>query len=85
MNLGLTKNWVKALDKDTDAFWYLQNIFPNITEEKLKQGIFVGPQIHKLMINSQYENILSVIEKFAWNSKDGSKNVIKDFVSCTLT
>ncbi|GBP93530.1 hypothetical protein EVAR_66227_1 [Eumeta japonica] len=38
IKLGLMKNFVKALDKNSDAFRYLQKIFPNITERKLKEG-----------------------------------------------
>ena len=68
IKLGLMKNFVKALDKNSDAFRYLQKIFPNITEGKLKEGIFIGPQIRKIMKDSQFENLLSVKEKSAWNS-----------------
>lgn len=48
------KNCGKALDKNSDAYWSLHKIFPNITERKLKEGIFVGPQIQKTMKDSQF-------------------------------
>ena len=39
------KNYVKALNKEGNAFKYLAMRFPYISEVKLKAGIFVGPEI----------------------------------------
>ncbi|XP_017476571.1 PREDICTED: uncharacterized protein LOC108366630 [Rhagoletis zephyria] len=53
IKLGLIKNFVKALDKEGEAFDYLKTVFPDISQAKIKEGIFVGPQIRKLINNNQ--------------------------------
>ena len=45
IKLGLIKQFIKSLDKNSDASQYLQNFFPEISEAKKKAGVFVGPQI----------------------------------------
>ena len=42
------KQFVKALTKEGACFKYIQDKFPNLSAEKVKQGVFVGPQIRKL-------------------------------------
>ena len=37
--------FVKALDKDAACFQYIRHKFPKISDAKLKEGIFNGPQI----------------------------------------
>lgn len=49
IKLGLFKNFVKALQKDCDSFHYLKTMFPNLSDAKTKEGMFVGPQIKKLL------------------------------------
>ena len=34
---------------------------------KIKEGIFVGPQIRKLVINSKFDTALTGVEKVAWS------------------
>ena len=43
------KQFVKALDKDGDCFQYICKSFPSLSNEKLKAGMFDGPQIGQLM------------------------------------
>ena len=45
IKLGLMKQFVKALDKDEACFAYLNKAFLRLSSEKLKAGIFDGPQI----------------------------------------
>ena len=47
IQLALIKRFVKAVDKNSDAFKNLQNFFPKISEAKIKAGIFVGPPIER--------------------------------------
>ena len=47
IKLGIIKQFVKALYKDGDCFKYICMKFPGLTIEKLKAGIFDGPQIRK--------------------------------------
>ena len=44
IKLGLMKQYVKALDKDEHRFRYLCSVFPGLSKEKLKAGIFEGPK-----------------------------------------
>ena len=42
IKLGLMKNFVKALDKNSDAFRYLCNKFPELSYAKVKEGDYVN-------------------------------------------
>ena len=44
IKLGLFKNFVKALDKNGAGFHYLKEIFPRVSDSKIKEGIFVVPK-----------------------------------------
>jgi len=46
---GLVKNSAKGMDKTGCGFEYLRNKFPNLSDAKIKEGIFVGPQIRELL------------------------------------
>jgi len=43
------KNRVKGMDKTGFGFEYVRNKFPNVSDAKIKGGIFIGPQIKELM------------------------------------
>jgi len=49
IHLGLMKNSVKGMDKTGRGFEYVRNKFPNASDEKIEDGIFIGPQIRELM------------------------------------
>ncbi|GBM11613.1 hypothetical protein AVEN_180159-1 [Araneus ventricosus] len=49
IKLGLMKNFVKAMDCGGSGFQYLRMKFPKVSETKIKEGIFVGPQFRQLM------------------------------------
>ncbi|QQP55183.1 Uncharacterized protein FKW44_008291 [Caligus rogercresseyi] len=49
------KQFTRALDKYGRCFNYLCRAFPRLTSEKVKAGIFDGPQIRKL-IRTQSSN-----------------------------
>ena len=38
-------NLIKELDKELDAFQFIINIFPHISDAKIDAGILNGPQI----------------------------------------
>ena len=67
INLGLIKQFVKALDKNSDAFKHLQNFFTEISEAKTEAGIFVGPQIRKILDCNEFLEELTTA-RAAWNS-----------------
>lgn len=77
IKLGLMKQFTKALSKEGDCFKYLTAKFPRISSEKLKEGIFVGPQIRKLMKDVDFEKTMTTKEKNAWIS---FKEVVEKFL-----
>lgn len=68
IELGLMKNFVKALGPDSAAIQYLQAYFPKLSEGKVKEGIFVGPQICKLLTDDEFVNHLTANQAAAWDS-----------------
>ncbi|KAF2351677.1 hypothetical protein FHG87_017567 [Trinorchestia longiramus] len=45
IKVGLVKDFVKVMDINDAAFQCLCTLFPALSSTKLKEGIFVGPQI----------------------------------------
>lgn len=68
IKLGLMKNFVKALGSDSEALVYLKKIFPKLSTEKIKEGVFVGPQIKKLFADEGFAECLSRPELKAWKA-----------------
>ena len=60
------KQLVKALNKEGSCFGYMYRAFPNHTLEKLKVGIFDGPQIRKLMNDTYFQESMTSSELSAW-------------------
>jgi len=52
VKLGLMKNFVKGMDKTGRGFECVRNKFPNVSDAKIKEGIFIGPQIRELTQDS---------------------------------
>ena len=57
IKLGLFKQFVKALNKESLVFQFLQKNFPNLSEAKIKEGVFVGPLTQKLILNKEFDEI----------------------------
>ena len=78
IKLGLMKNFVKAMDQEGDGFKFLKDFFgAHKSDAKLKAGIFVGPEIRKLMLNEEFELRLNPVELAAWNAL---KSVVANFL-----
>ena len=60
IKLGLFKNFVKALDTNDAGFYYLKEKFPRVSYSKIKEGIFVGPQIRGLIRDGNFKDLLSL-------------------------
>jgi hypothetical protein len=64
---------VKAMTKtNSRGFQYRSNTFPNISTAKLKEGIFVGPQIRELLKGEAFVESVADTEQAAWESLRGS-------------
>ena len=68
IKLGLIKQSVTALDKESAAFKYLQFLFPKLPDAKVKAGTFVGPHIKKIIECDKFAKLLNRKQKTAWNS-----------------
>ena len=68
IKLGLMKNFVKAMDRDGPAFRYLSEKFHTLSEAKMKEGIFIGPQIRELLKDTKFDSIITGNEKAAWEA-----------------
>jgi hypothetical protein len=76
------KQFVKAFPKTGNCFKYLYKEFLHLSEAKLKEGLFVGPDIRKLMFVEDFLLTMtavvrkagtafrSVVAKFLGNNKD---------------
>jgi len=67
LKLGLMKNFVKAINQEV-AFTYLWEKFPSLGKAKLKEGVFIGPQIRDLIMDKYFDTLLQGDEKAAWDS-----------------
>jgi len=43
--LGLIKNFVKIMDRNSTGLMYLKNKLPRISDDNIKEGVCVGPQM----------------------------------------
>lgn len=77
IKLGLMKQFVKALDKNGKCFQYLQTKFPKLSEAKIKEGVFDGPQIRKMFRDSHFIDHMNELEKAAWLS---FRSVVQNFL-----
>ena len=68
IKLGLMKQFVKALPVNGDCFNYICRAFPALTIQKLKAGIFDGPQIRKLIEDPCFVQSMTDTESAAWQS-----------------
>jgi hypothetical protein len=60
---------VKAMAKtNSKGFQYLSKKFPNISTAKLKEGIFVEPEIPEILEDEALVETLTDTERVAWES-----------------
>jgi len=78
IKFGLMKNFVKAIDRDGDGFQFLKDFFrADKSDANLKAGVFVDPEIRKLMLNQEFDSRLNPLELAAWNAL---KSVVANFL-----
>ena len=77
IKLGLIKQLVKALDKESAAFKYLVQKFPALSEAKVKEGIVVGPDIRQLLNDNNFELTMDNFRLAAWKA---FRSICKDFL-----
>ena len=77
IKLGLMKQFVTALDCESRAFHFLMKKFPKISEAKVKEGEFNGPDIGKLLHAIAFEALLQYREVKARRS---FLNIVSNFL-----
>lgn len=81
IKLGLVKQFVKAMRAtESRAFQYIFAKFPKLSETKIREDIFDGPQIRKLLKDSEFESRMMNLEKSTWRS---FRKVTKNFLGNT--
>ena len=59
---------MKAVDKESEGFVYLRQKFPKISEVKIKEAVFVGPQVTQLFEDQDFSTKLNSTERRAWKA-----------------
>ena len=77
IKLGLLKKFVKAMDRESRSFTFLQKKFRRVSLEQLKANIFDGPQLRELMKAFTFDEVLNAAELSVWGS---FKSVIAKFL-----
>jgi len=65
------------MNQEEAAFTYLREPFPRLSEAKLKESIFIGPQIRDFIQDEYFDKLQQGDEKAVW---DSFKFVIKGFL-----
>ena len=82
IKLGLIKKFTNALDKRGQCFMYLRKQFEKLSDAKIREGIFDGPQIRKMFKDQNFIHYMNEIEKSAWLSfKSTVENFLRDHKS----
>ena len=77
IKLGLVKQFVKALNKDGDAFQHIDALFPYLSDAKKKAGIFTGPQIRQMLRSEELNSKMTATEAAAWKT---FRDVVENFL-----
>jgi len=62
IKLGLIKQFVKQVDTEGEAFKQIQELYPKLSEAKIKAGVFVAPEVKRMIAFSE---MLSKVEQTA--------------------
>jgi hypothetical protein len=65
------------MDEKSEGFSYLKQTFPKISETKLQEGSFVGPQIKQIFEDQTFSTKLNATERRAWGAFE---NICRDFL-----
>jgi len=56
------------MDQNGDGFRHLQTLFPRLSVNKVKEAIFIGPHIRRIMRDPVFISKLNTIERNTWLS-----------------
>ena len=66
IKLRLMENVFSPTNNHGKGFEYLREKFRNVSDAKLKEGIFIRPQIHEIIKGYLHEHLLTETEKSVW-------------------
>jgi hypothetical protein len=52
-------NFVKAIDSNGTEFLYLRQKFPQLSDARIREGVFTGPDIRSLFHDEVFECIIT--------------------------
>lgn len=59
IKLGIMKQFVSVLNKESAAFKYVQDVFPKLSDAKVKAGVFIRPQINMILERKEFPKMLT--------------------------
>jgi hypothetical protein len=62
------KQFVKALPKTGNCFKYIYKNLSDLSEAKQEEGVFVGPDIRKLMFDKDFLLTMTEVKREAWTA-----------------
>ena len=77
LKLGLVKQFIKALDKNSPCFKRITTTLRTVSIAKLESGVLDGPQIRRLMKDTGFVPTMNSVELEAWLSYKG---VVENFL-----
>ena len=77
IKLCIMKQFIKALDRDGGCLHYICSIFPRVSDEKKKAGIFDVPQIKTLLKDKYFIARMTAVKARAWLA---FTNVVQGFL-----
>ena len=81
IKLGIVNNFIKTLNKNGEAgLFFFKKKFPKLSEAKIREGAFDGPQIRQLMLDCDFEKRVTELERRTWLTV---KAVINNFLGNT--
>ena len=79
IELGLMKQFIKALNKEGQFLQYIMSQFLQFFDAKLKEGIFDGRQIRKLLRDEVFVTKMTLTEKKHGLITNTSLNIFNEF------
>ena len=80
IKLGLIKNFIKVINKESPAFAFIKQTFPQVSKAKLNAGFFDGPWIRSLMKDEYVNGVKSETKTNAWQAFKSVENNFFDFL-----
>ena len=68
LHIKLVKQFIKALDSNSEVLTLIRQMFPKLSEAKVKGGIFTRPEIQMMLQSEELVNVMTLEERIARES-----------------